>query len=525
VFAKPAAEGSSMGITEASLCRSEEEVEGAIRRLSIYGPVLVEEFLPGDEFTVGLVDGEVIAVMQVVPRGRREDFIYSLEVKRDYLNRVDLRLVDAPDVADVARAVWRAFELRDVARVDVRRDRDGIANFVEVNPLPGVHPFNSDLVILARLAGISYEALIGRVITAAATRWTSVREPAVGSRGSEKLNQHANLSLRHPTPDTRLPATIAVCYNDDVYLKSHLNETERLGEAEVIDTAREVAETLGADLVPVGDDIGPALLALRRYDVVVNLCEGVLGRPDWEKNFALGLEMLGIPQTACEPIAIGICTDKRLVKRILLASAIPAPRFWHGEEGGTWIVKPSREDAGIGIEAASVASTRDAIEARVTYIEETYRQPALVEEFIDGRELNLAIYFTRDGPVVLPPGEILFDDCLGPHERVVGWKAKWASGSNEDRATRNRTPAVIDDTLRRDVRDICLRAASVLSLGGYVRFDLRQSQTGQLWIVDINPNPNIARDSGFRKALAAGGVPFADFLKALIMAAVARHRS
>ena len=515
-----------MGISERSLCRNNEEVEGAIRRLSMYGPVLVEEFLSGDELTVGLVDGEVIAVMQVVPRGRREDFIYSLEVKRDYLNRVDLRLVDAPDVADVARAVWRAFELRDVARVDVRRDRDGIANFVEVNPLPGVHPINSDLVILARLAGIPYEALIGRVITAAATRWTSSRESGVGGRRSEKLNPaHANPLLRPPTPDPRLPATIAVCYNDDLHLKAHLNETERLGEAEVIDTAREVAETLGADLFPVGDDIGPALLALRRYDVVVNLCEGVLGRPDWEKNFALGLEMLGIPQTACEPVAIGICTDKRLVKRILLASGIPTPRFWHGEEGGTWIVKPSREDAGIGIDAASVASTRDAIEARVMYIEETYRQPALVEEFIDGRELNQAIYFNKDGPVVLPAGEILFDDALTAHERVVGWKAKWASGSREDRATRNRTPAVIDDTLRSDVRDICLRAASVLSLSGYVRFDLRQSQTGQPWIVDINPNPNIARDSGFRKALAAAGVPFADFLKALIMAAVARHRS
>ena len=518
VFVKPAAEGSSMGITEASLCHNENEVEAAIRRMSIYGPVLVEEFLPGDEFTVGLVDGDVIAVMQVVPRGKREDFIYSLDVKRDYLNRVDLRLADAPDVADVARAVWRAFALRDVARVDVRRDRDGIANFVEVNPLPGVHPINSDLVIMARLAGLSYEALIGRIIKAAAKRWK-------GERRSD-----FSATSRVPALQTRSrtevrPASIAVCYNDDVHRKPHLNETEKLGEAEVADTACEVAETLRADLVPVGDDIGPALLALRRYDVVVNLCEGVLGHPDWEKNFALGLEMLGIPQTACEPIAVGICNDKRLVKRILLASGLPTPAFWHGEEGGTWIVKPSREDAGIGIDAASVASTRDAIEARVAYIEETYRQPALVEEFIDGRELNQAIYVTRDGPVVLPPGEILFDDALAPRERVVGWKAKWASGSHEDRATRNHTPAVIDDTLRRDIADICLRAASVLSLGGYVRFDLRQSQTGQLWIIDINPNPNIARDSGFRKALAAEGVAFADFLKALIMAAVARHRS
>ncbi|HEV7571941.1 MAG TPA: hypothetical protein VGQ21_10640 [Thermoanaerobaculia bacterium] len=311
---------------------------------------------------------------------------------------------------------------------------------------------------------------------------------------------------------------IAVAYNDDLHRKPHLNETEKIGEAEVIDTAREIAELLDAQLVAVKDDVAASLLELRGYDVVVNLCEGVLGHPNWEKNFALGLEMLGIAHTSCEPIALGICTDKKLVKRILLGSGIPTPRFWHGEESGTWIVKPSREDAGIGIDAASVVSSTAQIEARVKYIEETYKQPALVEEFIDGRELNQAIYFTAE-PMVLAPGEIVFDDGLATNERVVGSKAKWASGSREDRGTRNRTPAVIDDTLRREVANVCLRAASVLSLRGYVRFDLRQSREGKLWIVDINPNPDIGRGSGFRKALDVAGIAFADFLKALIMAA------
>jgi D-alanine-D-alanine ligase len=173
VFAKPAAEGSSMGITDRSLCRDQNELDAAIERLSKYGPVLVEEFLPGDEFTVGIIGGKVLGVMQVVPRGDDKDFIYSLDVKRDYLNRVDYRLVDAQDVANVALQVWRAFALRDVARIDVRRDRNGVANFVEVNPLPGVHPINSDLVILARLAGISHHDLIGRIIDAAIKRWAA----------------------------------------------------------------------------------------------------------------------------------------------------------------------------------------------------------------------------------------------------------------------------------------------------------------------------------------------------------------
>jgi D-alanine-D-alanine ligase len=171
LFAKPAAEGSSMGITTRSLCRDEDELRAAVESLLKYGPVLVEEYLPGEEFTVGLIDGRAIGVMQVVPRHETEDFIYSLDVKRDYLNRVEYRLVERPDVASVAVDVWRAFELRDVARVDVRCDRNGVPNFVEVNPLPGLHPVNSDLVILARYLGWSYESLVGRIIDSAERRW------------------------------------------------------------------------------------------------------------------------------------------------------------------------------------------------------------------------------------------------------------------------------------------------------------------------------------------------------------------
>jgi D-alanine-D-alanine ligase len=172
LFAKPAAEGSSMGITATSLCRNDEELAAAVDRLAAYGPVLVEEFLPGDEYTVGIIAGEVIGAMRVVPRKPAADFIYSLEVKRDYLNQVEYQLADVPDVEKVALDVWRAFGLRDVARVDVRRDRNGVPNFIEVNPLPGVHPVNSDLIILGRLLGIRYGDLIGRVISSATGRWT-----------------------------------------------------------------------------------------------------------------------------------------------------------------------------------------------------------------------------------------------------------------------------------------------------------------------------------------------------------------
>ena len=321
---------------------------------------------------------------------------------------------------------------------------------------------------------------------------------------------------------------VVVAYNDDAALKTHLNKIERIGEEEVADIAREVASLLNAALQPVRD-VRSAIDELRKSkpDIVFNLCEGVQGHPRWEMHFALALEMLGIPFTGCDPVAAGICSDKWLTKRILVSSGISTPPGYLVTEAsglgprasGKWIVKPSCEDAGIGIDETSVCTTDAEIAARCAHVIDTYHQPALVEEFIDGPEFNQALFYGSKGLVVLPPGEIIFSD----RHRVVGWKAKWSEGSDEDRATRNRTPAQIDDTLRRDIAELCTRAADVLSIGGYCRFDLRQRPTGELCIIDVNPNPDIGRDSGFRKALAAAGIAFTDYLNELMIAARGRR--
>ncbi|HEY8134341.1 MAG TPA: D-alanine--D-alanine ligase, partial [Thermoanaerobaculia bacterium] len=173
LFVKPSSEGSSMGVTSRSLCLNDGELADAVARVRQYGPVLIEEFLPGEEYTVGILGGKVIGVMQVVPKTDRENFFYSIEVKRDYQRQVEYRIVDEPRVAAVGLAIWSAFGLRDVARVDVRCDRDGVPNFVEVNPLPGVHPVHSDLVILAKGAGWTYDQLIAGIMKSAEERWAA----------------------------------------------------------------------------------------------------------------------------------------------------------------------------------------------------------------------------------------------------------------------------------------------------------------------------------------------------------------
>jgi len=317
---------------------------------------------------------------------------------------------------------------------------------------------------------------------------------------------------------------IAVAYNDDADLKPHLNEIERVGEEEVLDCASESAEILGAEMVPVRHNVDAALQRLREFDIVVDFCEGVLGNPQFEKSFALALEMIGVAHTSCDPIAVALCTDKILVKRLLQAAGLPTPRGYASPRDaplpGTYIVKPALEDAGIGIDCHAVVSSRADLEARCAYVRETYEQPALIEEFIEGRELNQAIYCRR----LLPVGEVVFAEHLATTERVVGWKAKWANGSAEDLATTNRTPARVDAATRDEIARICLTAVELLGADMSVRFDLRQqSQTGVIYIVDINPNPDLGLGSGFRKALDAAHILFSEFLEDLIIAACARR--
>ncbi len=180
LFVKPAAEGSSKGVTERSRVSDRSELRGACDELIrlFRQPVLVERYLPGREMTVGIVgngdDARVVGVMEVVFKdGTDQD--YTALNKAEYVDRTVYRLLDGEPTAHRARAValgaYRALSCRDAARVDLRCDGDGEPCFLEVNPLPGLNPVTSDLPILSRMAGLSYSELLGSIVEAAARRW------------------------------------------------------------------------------------------------------------------------------------------------------------------------------------------------------------------------------------------------------------------------------------------------------------------------------------------------------------------
>ncbi len=179
LFAKPSREGTGKGITAASKVRSMEELAAVCAALlaAFQQPVLVETFLPGREFTVGILgtgrSARAVGVMEVVLRDNADADVYSYANKEWCEERVIYRLVDddeAREAARIAVEAWKILGCRDAGRIDVRSDARGRPHFLEANPLAGLHPHHSDLPILCTLVGISYEELIGTILDEALGR-------------------------------------------------------------------------------------------------------------------------------------------------------------------------------------------------------------------------------------------------------------------------------------------------------------------------------------------------------------------
>jgi len=176
LFVKPVSEGTGKGITDKSLVNTVEELEKMVRWIlsEFHQPALIEEYLPGREFTVGVVgygnEAQVIGGMEVMTIN---NLPYSVEVKENYQNYCTYKPLDA-DITDECKSValraWKALDAVDAGRIDLKADRYGNICFIEANPLAGLNPVHSDLPILARMYGIEYQTLLEMIMMAAIRR-------------------------------------------------------------------------------------------------------------------------------------------------------------------------------------------------------------------------------------------------------------------------------------------------------------------------------------------------------------------
>ena len=294
---------------------------------------------------------------------------------------------------------------------------------------------------------------------------------------------------------------------------------------------------LGHEVKTLGiyDDI--TLLAntikVDKPDVVFNLTENFYGKDIYDKNIAGILEMLDVPFTGSGPDSMMICRNKGISKKILTYHSIKVPDFAVFHKGERvqlpnrlkfpLIVKPLNEDASIGISQNSFVENEKDFYERVRYIHEGLKMHAIVEEYIDGRELYISI-LGNQRLTVLPAREMKFGQMPEEGPRVATYKAKWDPKYRERWQLSNEFADSFQDGVNEMLDDICKKAYRVLMLEGYGRFDLRLAENNEAFIIEANPNPFLANYDEIAQSASKNNISYDDLVQKIINLAIQEEK-
>lgn len=269
-------------------------------------------------------------------------------------------------------------------------------------------------------------------------------------------------------------------------------------------------------------------------DVVFNLVELYKDQPRLEMSFTGLLELLNVAYTGAPPMALGTCQNKTLTKRILSSLGIRTPRYkiiktmdrtFRLGLRYPLIVKPAWEDASVGIENDSIVYNVDALKKRIEYVFNSFKQPALVEEFIVGRELNVAVFGDKN-LVVFPISEIDFSKMPDNLHPIVSFQAKWDPHHEAYHKTIPICPAEIPDKTRIEAELMALHCVKAVGCRDYVRVDMRLSkEDNKLYVLEVNPNPDLQEDAGFMRSAKHAGYSYRKTLKMIVDLAFERKKT
>jgi len=327
---------------------------------------------------------------------------------------------------------------------------------------------------------------------------------------------------------------IAIVYN--AYEPRPTATGERLSEESVAEMAQQAHDAvrslgIGATLVPLQRSLLNFLGRVKELnpEALINLCEGYFGRPQWESNVAGIFELLGLTFTGNASKTLAICQDKFRAKAVLKAAGLPtapAQIMFDGTEPlelkFPLIVKPNNEDASLGIYPDSVVRDEESLRRQVRRCLDNYKQPVLVEAFIDGREFNVSVM--ENGAVTpLPVSEIDFSAMPKDMPRILGYEAKWFEDNPLYQKTPPVCPAPVDDETRARLQGLAAAAFRTMGCRDYARVDFRMDAKGRPFILEVNPNPDISTNAGYARALKAAGIEYAAFWGAMVRNAMGRR--
>jgi len=316
-----------------------------------------------------------------------------------------------------------------------------------------------------------------------------------------------------------------------------LTDVEREG-ADCDAVVGQVQEALGqsghrASVLPVHGDVRKMVAGLtrRKPDLVFNLVESFGDNTSADVAVAGLLDLLGLRYTGSGPGALYLCQNKALGKKVLAFEHILYPDFAvfsHDagfETGGSMrmplFVKPLSADASIGISGDSLVHDTTALVQRVEEIHRKVGDSALVEEYIEGRELYVGVLGNRE-PQALPPIEMDFSGMPEGMPRIVGSKAKWSKNSAEYKGTESRL-ADLPEELRARLQKAAVDAYRALRVRDYGRIDLRLAETGEIYVIEVNASCYLESGSEFATAAAAAGMEFPALVERIVQLALERY--
>lgn len=328
---------------------------------------------------------------------------------------------------------------------------------------------------------------------------------------------------------------VLILFNQPVLPADH---PDRGAEDDVLYSVKVVGDSLKAVGIPfqsfgLTDDLSSLIARLNRrdFDVVFNLYEGTADRSVTEVYLTGLLEWLGISYTGCPSFTLAVARNKPVAKRLFQAAGISTAEFAEvsAPELPDWtafpaIVKPASEDASIGIDQEAVVSTPDELTARVKYVLDHYGPPVLVERYIPGREIQVSLIdLNGDGrPAVLPFAEIAFKPANGSTLwPIYTYTAKWHEESEEYKQAPVLVGVSVPAKVSNALKDVAVRVYHLLGARDYARIDTRVTLSGEVYVLEMNPNPAISSlmiDEG----LPAVGSTYDKFIAALVHNATAR---
>ena len=296
-------------------------------------------------------------------------------------------------------------------------------------------------------------------------------------------------------------------------------------EYDVVRCLKELGHEVHA--LGVGSELNPIRRAVRevRPHLSFNLLEGFDDVPQWDQNVVAYLELQKMKYSGCNARGLLLGRDKALAKKLLSYHRIrvaefaiaPRDRIFRRPKKLAFplIVKSLTFDASIGISQASVVENEDKLEERIRFIHESIGTDALVESYIEGRELYVGVLGNRRLKA-LPIWELGFDNMPEASRKIATERLKWSLTYQRKHGIASGPVRELPEGLGPRIQKLCKRVYNVLCLSGYARIDLRLTESGQVYVIEANPNPQIARDEDFANSAREGGLDYGPLLQRIV---------